>query len=297
MATARVVEPLGAHTLVTDRGRRRTVPRRARQRPRRSHRATSCGLRQSRTGCAGSTPRPRWRSIDVRDAHRARGRPARCSPLDARRGDRRVLRENDRGSYTVPTKGLYPFQWNWDSCFTALGLSHFDPGRAWTEIETLFAHQWDDGMVPHMVFHEAAPGYFPGPEVWSTGRTPADLGDHPAADRRLCGAPALATHRRRRGGPARRGPGRGARPLARLVPPHPRPRRHRAGRDHSSVGIARQQCRLGRGAGPRADGRRGGLQPQRHQARRSGDPADQGASTTATFGWCRSSGASAGTGR
>ena len=81
-----------------------------------------------------------------------------------------VLRENDRGIYNVPTKGLYPFQWNWDSCFTALGQSHFDMNRAWTEIETLFAHQWDDGMVPHMVFHEAAPTYFPGPDVWGTSR-------------------------------------------------------------------------------------------------------------------------------
>ena len=81
-----------------------------------------------------------------------------------------VLRENDRGAYTVPTKGLYPFQWNWDSCFTALGFAHFDMDRAWTEIETLFAHQWDDGMVPHMVFHEPAPTYFPGPDVWGTNR-------------------------------------------------------------------------------------------------------------------------------
>lgn len=81
-----------------------------------------------------------------------------------------VLRENDRGSYTVPTKGLYPFQWNWDSCFTALGQSHYDIDRAWTEVETLFAHQWADGMVPHMVFHEPAPTYFPGPDVWGTGR-------------------------------------------------------------------------------------------------------------------------------
>ncbi len=87
-----------------------------------------------------------------------------------------VLRDNDRGSYTVPTKGLYPFQWNWDSCFTALGISHYDMGRAWTEIETLFQHQWDDGMLPHMVFHEAAPGYFPGPDVWGTGRTPPTSG-------------------------------------------------------------------------------------------------------------------------
>ena len=52
-----------------------------------------------------------------------------------------VLRENDRGTYTVPTKGLYPFQWNWDSCLTALGQRHFDEARAWTEIETLLARR------------------------------------------------------------------------------------------------------------------------------------------------------------
>jgi hypothetical protein len=81
-----------------------------------------------------------------------------------------ILRENDRGHYTVPTKGLYPFQWNWDSCLTALGFGHFDEARAWTEIETLFAHQWEDGMVPHIIFHKEDDGYFPGPAIWQTGR-------------------------------------------------------------------------------------------------------------------------------
>lgn len=81
-----------------------------------------------------------------------------------------VLKENDQGSYTVPTKGLYPFQWNWDSCLTALGQFHYDEARAWTEIETLFANQWPDGMVPHIVFHVYSDGYFPGPNVWDTRR-------------------------------------------------------------------------------------------------------------------------------
>ncbi|MDO8884909.1 hypothetical protein, partial [Pseudotabrizicola sp.] len=81
-----------------------------------------------------------------------------------------ILRENDRGSYTVPTKGLYPFQWNWDSCLTSLGQRHFDEARAWTEIDTLFAHQWPCGMVPHIVFHKHDDGYFPGPDVWATNR-------------------------------------------------------------------------------------------------------------------------------
>ncbi|MGN6489909.1 MAG: MGH1-like glycoside hydrolase domain-containing protein [Devosia sp.] len=81
-----------------------------------------------------------------------------------------VLKENDQGGYTIPTKGLYPFQWNWDSCLTALGQFHYDEARAWTEIETLLANQWDDGMVPHIVFHVYSDGYFPGPDVWQTNR-------------------------------------------------------------------------------------------------------------------------------
>ena len=87
-----------------------------------------------------------------------------------------ILRRNDRGAFTVPTHGLYPFQWNWDSCLTALGQAHRDEDRAWTEIETLFAHQWPDGMVPHIVFHEEDDGYFPGPQVWRTGRPVATSG-------------------------------------------------------------------------------------------------------------------------
>ena len=82
-----------------------------------------------------------------------------------------VMIKNDRGYYTVPTHGLYPFQWNWDSALSALGFAHFDEARAWTELETLFAHQWTDGLVPHIIFHEMDDGYFPGPEVWATGKT------------------------------------------------------------------------------------------------------------------------------
>ena len=83
---------------------------------------------------------------------------------------RRILQLNDKGRYTVPTHGLYPFQWNWDSCLTALGQFHLDPDRAWMELDTLMANQWPDGMVPHIVFHEHDDGYFPGPGVWRTGR-------------------------------------------------------------------------------------------------------------------------------
>lgn len=81
---------------------------------------------------------------------------------------REILVGNDRGGYTVPTAGLYPFQWNWDSAFAAIGFATFDEDRAWREIETLFEAQWPNGMVPHIVFRTDDPGYFPGPGVWGT---------------------------------------------------------------------------------------------------------------------------------
>ncbi|MHA1548004.1 MAG: MGH1-like glycoside hydrolase domain-containing protein, partial [Alphaproteobacteria bacterium] len=81
---------------------------------------------------------------------------------------RAILRSNDRGGYTIPTPGLYPFQWNWDSIFAALGFATFDEKRAWSEIETLFDAQWPNGMVPHIIFRHEDGDYFPGVEVWGT---------------------------------------------------------------------------------------------------------------------------------
>src|SRR6056297_3443005 len=89
---------------------------------------------------------------------------------------RAILRGNDRGDYTVPTAGLYPYQWNWDSAFAAWGFSTFDIDRAWTELETLFSAQWPDGMAPHIVFWKPDPGYFPGPDVWGAPHEPASSG-------------------------------------------------------------------------------------------------------------------------
>jgi len=89
---------------------------------------------------------------------------------------RAVLRDNDRGGYTVPTSGLYPYQWNWDAAFCALGWITFDEPRAWRELTRLMEGQWADGMVPHIVFHVASDTYFPGPDVWRTPHVPATSG-------------------------------------------------------------------------------------------------------------------------
>ncbi|MEP3277349.1 MAG: trehalase family glycosidase [Stappiaceae bacterium] len=87
-----------------------------------------------------------------------------------------ILRQNDLGGYTIPTKGLYPYQWNWDSAFSALGIATYDMNRAWQEIETLFEGQWIDGMVPHIVFRKNDPDYFPGPTVWGASVSPPTSG-------------------------------------------------------------------------------------------------------------------------
>ena len=88
--------------------------------------------------------------------------------LDLDQQARDILKKNDRGGYTVPTARLYPYQWNWDSAFVALGFATFDRERSWRELELLLEGQWDNGMIPHILFRRDDPDYFPGPSVWRT---------------------------------------------------------------------------------------------------------------------------------
>jgi mannosylglycerate hydrolase len=109
-----------------------------------------------------------------------------------------VLRENDNGGYTVPSRATYPHQWNWDSALAALGWAELDPSRAWRELETLAGARDRQGMIPHIAFHTRVPDrlsgrlrgalttvarpyarYLPGPRWW--GRR------HAADGRRISG--------------------------------------------------------------------------------------------------------------
>lgn len=65
-----------------------------------------------------------------------------------------VLKANDHGTHTIPAEGLYPHQWLWDSCFTAIGLRHLDVDRAQTELTSLVEGQWANGMLPNMIFSD-----------------------------------------------------------------------------------------------------------------------------------------------
>jgi glycogen debranching enzyme len=77
-----------------------------------------------------------------------------------------VLRGNDTGVFTKPGPHQYPHQWNWDSALIALGLSHFDIPRAQAEIHSLLSGQWQDGMLPSVVYHSVPSDYFPNPGFW-----------------------------------------------------------------------------------------------------------------------------------
>ena len=105
-----------------------------------------------------------------------------------------ILHGNDRGTYSVPTPGLYPVQFNWDSAFAALGYRLHDAERAFSEIILLLSAQWPDGLVPHIIFRGDHQGYFPGPEVWQAGGKPPTSGitQPPVAAsalRRICQTP------------------------------------------------------------------------------------------------------------
>jgi glucosylglycerate hydrolase len=102
-----------------------------------------------------------------------------------------ILRKNDIGTWTKAAPDLYPHQWSWDSAFIAIGLSHLDTRRAARELLTLFAHQWKNGKVPHIVFNPEAPpdSYFPGAEHWACAAASPDAPPSPPYTSCLCQPP------------------------------------------------------------------------------------------------------------
>lgn len=75
-----------------------------------------------------------------------------------------VLNNNwkKNGGFSIPCANLYPFQWKWDSGFIAIGFAYFDMAKAEKEIETLLDAQWENGFIPHIIFHTENDSYFPG---------------------------------------------------------------------------------------------------------------------------------------
>ncbi len=72
-----------------------------------------------------------------------------------RRNWREGERDGVRYGYTAPSSGRYPWQWYWDSCFTAIAWRRLDPARARMELESLLAAAADDGFIGHTIFWAA----------------------------------------------------------------------------------------------------------------------------------------------
>ena len=85
---------------------------------------------------------------------------------------RTVLSDNWIGQASKPAPNLYPHQWSWDSAFVAIGNRHHRWDRAATEMATLFGAQWTNGLVPHIVFSDDNPGYFPSGSWWDSKASP-----------------------------------------------------------------------------------------------------------------------------
>ncbi len=86
---------------------------------------------------------------------------------------KQILTLNWKDGFTIPTSRLYPFQWNWDSGFVSIGQSHFRLDHAILELESLFSSQWENGMLPHIVFHsENETTYFPNHDFWDSNVNP-----------------------------------------------------------------------------------------------------------------------------
>jgi hypothetical protein len=84
-----------------------------------------------------------------------------------------VLSKNWKNGFTIPTSNLYPFQWNWDSGFVSLGLSHYNLDHALQELRSLFSGQWGNGLLPHIIFHsETEKTYFPNFDFWNSNINP-----------------------------------------------------------------------------------------------------------------------------
>jgi hypothetical protein len=57
-------------------------------------------------------------------------------------------------AYTQPSPERYPWQWYWDSCFSAIAWRRFDRSQSRRELETLLTAARPDGFIGHTIFWE-----------------------------------------------------------------------------------------------------------------------------------------------
>jgi hypothetical protein len=74
--------------------------------------------------------------------------------------------------YCVPHPRVYPHLWLWDSCFHSIAWTSLHDRRALREIEAIFAKQFRNGFVPHMIYYNGSIARGPRKDVSSFTQPP-----------------------------------------------------------------------------------------------------------------------------
>lgn len=89
-------------------------------------------------------------------------------------------RSNRDFRFSKPSEGLYSSAWAWDSAWHILGNAYIAPERAAAELKSLFARQWENGMVPHILYGDDPHRiYYPGPDFWQTQHSTSSITQPP----------------------------------------------------------------------------------------------------------------------
>src|SRR5579875_1217547 len=69
----------------------------------------------------------------------------------------------------IPSRDYYVHQWLWDTAGVAMGLVHVDEQAAFNELLSLVAGQWNNGLIPHIIYNPGESRYYPPASQWQTG--------------------------------------------------------------------------------------------------------------------------------
>ena len=70
----------------------------------------------------------------------------------------------------IPSRDYYVHQWLWDSAGIAMGLVYLNEEAAFNELVSLVAGQWNNGLIPHIIYNPGESRYYPPSDQWQTTR-------------------------------------------------------------------------------------------------------------------------------
>ena len=68
----------------------------------------------------------------------------------------------------IPSRDFYVHQWLWDSAGIAMGQVHLNEEAAFNELLSLIAGQWNNGLIPHIIYNPGETRYYPPADQWQT---------------------------------------------------------------------------------------------------------------------------------